>query len=120
VSDKVLATKRRIMQIKLQRAFSPEYMVEEECGIYGVPFRVESVVAYVNTGDAGVEVGQACPECVAYLGERNPERFLSISEYHAAVERNPEPVFPPMGDILRVEAEETATMHAVYAASYLT
>jgi hypothetical protein len=46
------------MQIQLQRAFSPEYMLEEECGICAVPFRVESVVAYVNTGDAGVEGGK--------------------------------------------------------------
>jgi hypothetical protein len=92
------------MQIRLQRAFSPEYMVEEECGICGVEFRVESVIAEaVTDGRRPVEVGPVCPECLAYLAERNPERFPSLADYRAAVERYPEPMFSSGDEVVRLE-----------------
>ncbi len=102
------------MQVQLQRAFSPEYMVEEECGLCGVEFRVEGVIAWTE------RARMVCPECIAYLSERNPERFPSIDEYRAAVERNPEPLFSSDDEVLRVEAEEPAAMHAAYSASYVS
>jgi hypothetical protein len=92
------------MQLQLQRAFSPEYMVEEECGICGVPFRVASVtVEAVTDGRCPVEVGPVCPECIAYLAERNPERFPSIEEFRTAVGRYPSPMFPSGDAVVRLE-----------------
>jgi hypothetical protein len=104
---------RRIMQIRLQRAFSPEYMVEEECGICGVPFRVESVmVEAVTDSRHPVEVRLACPECIAYLAERNPSAFPSIEEYRAAVERYPAPMFPSGDEVLGLEEDAFAEAFA--------
>jgi hypothetical protein len=100
---------RRIMQIRLQRAISPEEMGEKECGICGVPFRVESVTAEAV---AFVAVGLVCPECLAYLAERNPERFPSIEEYRAAVERYPAPMFPSGDEVLGLEEDAFAEAFA--------
>jgi hypothetical protein len=79
------ARKRRMMRVKLERAVSPEYMEEQDCGICEVPFSPESVIAWDE------HTRPVCPECVRYLGERNPSRFPTIEQYEAAVERNPEP-----------------------------
>jgi hypothetical protein len=97
------------MQIRLQRAFSPEEMVEKACGICGVEFRVESVTAEAV---AFVVVGLVCPECLAYLAERNPARFPSIEEYRAAVERHPEPMFSSADEVMRVEEDAFAEAFA--------
>jgi hypothetical protein len=67
-------------------------MVEEPCGICGVPFRVERVIAIAMT-DSRTDMGRTCQSCLSYLGERNPERFLSIEEYREALERYPRPMF---------------------------
>jgi hypothetical protein len=93
------------MQIRLQRAFSPEEMAETECGICGVAFYAKSVMAEaVTDGRCPVEVGLVCPECLAYLGERNPERFSRIlAEYHEAVQRYPEPMFSSGDEVVRLE-----------------
>lgn len=55
-----------------------------------------------------------------YFGERNPERFPSIEEHRAAVERYPEPMFSAEDEVLRVEEEDPHAAGKVYAASYLT
>ncbi len=88
------------MRIKLERAISPEYMEETECGLCSVAFRPESVIAW-DEGHAEV----VCPECLAYLGERNPARFPSVEEYRAAIERYPEPMYPSVEAILQLEEE---------------
>jgi hypothetical protein len=99
------------MRIKLERAVSPEYMEETECGSCEVPFRPESVVAWDE------HVRAVCPECVRYLGERNPERFPTIEEYRAAVERYPEPMYPSIEAIMELEEEDHRAGGRVLAAS---
>jgi len=110
---------RRSMRIELQRAFSLEVMREEECGICGVAFRVESVIAVALT-DENYGVGWVCPECIRYLGERNPEASSSpaLAEYRSAVERYSEPMWPSLEEIGR--AEEEGTFEEAYAASWLS
>lgn len=98
------------MIIELQRALTPE-LVEEECGLCGVRFRPESVIAWCNHAEP------ICPECVRYLGERNPERFPSIQEYRAAIERHPQPVWASVEEVMRVEAEDLDAFWKVYAES---
>ena len=108
------------MQIRLRRVLSPEELVEEQCGICGVPFRVESVAAEVTSGEAserGVEMGHGCPECIRYLGERNPERFPSIEEYRAAVECHTSPMFGSVDEVIGVE--EAGTYAEVFASSWV-
>ncbi len=102
---------RRIMRIKLERAVSPEYMEEQDCGLCERPFTPESVIAWDE------HTRPVCPDCVRYLGERNPERFPTIAQYEAAVERYPEPVFPSVEVILDLEAKDPHAVERVMAAS---
>jgi hypothetical protein len=79
--------------IELQRAWTAEVMDrEEECGICRTPFRLESVIAQATTDDR-YDMGEACPECVGYLGERNPERFPSFQVFDEALRRFPRAMF---------------------------
>lgn len=80
------------MIIELQRAFTPEEMFEEECGICGVEHRRESVIAQAAT-DGRTDMGGACPACVEMLGRRNPYRFPTLQEFEAAKRRYPEPMW---------------------------
>jgi hypothetical protein len=99
------------MRIKLERAVSPEYMEEQECGLCCQPFRPESVIAWDENTRA------ICPECVRYLGERNPARFPSIADYRAAIERHPQPMYPSVEAILELEAQDPHAGGKVLAAS---
>jgi hypothetical protein len=58
--------------------------------------------------DARVDVGNACPSCVEYLGERNPERFPSIGEYEDALQRYPKPVWPSKEDAVRAQKDDAS------------
>ncbi len=99
------------MRIKLERAVSPEYMEETECGLCGVAFRTESVIAWDE------DVRAICPDCVEYLGRRNTEGFPSIEDYRAAVKRYPEPMYPSVEALLELEAEDPHAGGRVLAAS---
>lgn len=81
------------MIIDLQRAFTPEEMGEEKCGLCRRDFRVESVRADAVT-DSHAEMGLVCRECIAYFGRANPVALPTIEEFQAFVERYPEPMFP--------------------------
>jgi hypothetical protein len=108
----ILTNQRRsTMRISLERAVSPEYMEETDCGICEVPFRPESVIAWDERSRA------MCPDCVWFLGERNPERFPSIRDYRAAVERYPEPMYPSEEAIMELEEEDHRAGGRVLAAS---
>jgi hypothetical protein len=103
--------------IELQRAFTPEDMVEEKCGVCELPFRVESVVA-VAMARGRMDSGWACESCVEYLGERNPAHFPTIAEYRAALGRYPEPIWSTEEEARRAE-ENKAAYGRAYAASWI-
>jgi hypothetical protein len=111
VSDASRAKKRRIMRITLERAVSPEYMEEQDCGMCGVRFTPEAVIAWDE------HARPVCLHCVWYLGWRNPERFPTIADYKAAVERYPEPVFPSVEVILDLEEKDPHAVEKVMAVS---
>lgn len=105
------------MIIELQRAFSPEEMYEDDCGIRGERFRVGTVIAFALTEEERLDVGRACEACVEYLGARNPEKFPTIHEYERAVRRYPEPIWPSGEEAGRAEDEDT--FDAAYKASFI-
>lgn len=47
----------------------------------------------VATAGGREDMGAACPECVAYLGRRNPERFPTIEIYRELLAMYPEPMY---------------------------
>src|SRR5215217_1582607 len=79
-------TRRRSMIIEMQRQWlAAETMrtdPEDVCGVCGRAFEEPSVVAVARTDDR-TDMGVACPECVEYLGRRNPEKFPTIEVYRA-------------------------------------
>jgi hypothetical protein len=89
--------------------------VEEECGICGLTFTLESVVAQATT-DRNY-MGQACPECVAFLGGRNPGAFPTLEEYRSAVARYPFPMYGSEEAIMA--AEDDGTFEEAYASSWI-
>jgi len=105
------------MHIALKRAVEPgEVGVEEECGICGMPFVAEAIVARVVVDD----VSNVCPSCVEYLGRRNPERYPSIGVYREANLHYPEPMFGDVGEVLLLEEAGGPSAHEVYEASWLS
>ena len=90
------------MIIRLQRqwtALDPAYInpggadLATICGMCGHAFEEPSVVAWATT-DAPGEMGLVCPECVEYLGRRNPEKFPTIEEYDELLAKYPEAMYP--------------------------
>jgi hypothetical protein len=63
------------------------------CAVCGVEFGEPSVVAVATTDDHG-EMGVVCPECVEYLGKRNPEKFPIIEEYRELLAKYPTAMYP--------------------------
>jgi hypothetical protein len=47
----------------------------------------------------------ACPGCVAYFGDQNPERFPTLAEYLAAERLYPKPLLSGIEEMCRVEEE---------------
>lgn len=80
------------MIVDIQRAFTPDEMRDQECGLCRRDFRVESVIV-TAMNDGRFEVGRVCPECIEYFGRANPEVFPSIEVYRALVERYPDPIW---------------------------
>jgi hypothetical protein len=106
-----------MLTIELRRAITPEESGEHECALCGASFRVGGVYAWPVTDDHREihDGGAACPSCVAYFRERNPERFPSLEEYEEAAASYPEPILASVEEALRLE--DAGKMGAVYAAS---
>ena len=104
------------MIVELQRAFSPEELYEDDCGICGERFRSETVIAMVSD-DSRMDLGRACPACVECLGRRGVSRFPTIEEYRAALARYPEPMWAT--DQAAARAEEDGTFAEAFEASWI-
>ncbi len=107
------------MIIELQRAFSPEEMGEEACGICDELFHVESVMAQVAAAaDCPLDMGHACRTCIEMLGRRDhPERFPTIEEYEEALRRYPEPIWVSSEEA--GDAWDEGGFHEIYEASWV-
>jgi hypothetical protein len=70
-------------------------MEQQPCGICGLPFRPQSVLAVALTddyADMACTGTLACPSCVEYLGRRNPDRFPTPEQLEEGLKRYPEPI----------------------------
>jgi hypothetical protein len=93
------------MELKLQRALCPEQISEEiPCLFCDVRFRPGSVVV-VASQEHTYEL--VCPECLAYVGRRNPERFPTWEQYEEALRRFPKPIWASQEEVNRAEREGT-------------
>lgn len=75
------------MIIELIRAHVPEDVgLDRRCGICAEGFRSTVVLAQVLT-DERMDLGEACPECVALMGCYKPEKVPTREEYEEACAR---------------------------------
>jgi hypothetical protein len=65
--------------IELYRAWIPEEMAGNVCGICGT--------------DDRHDMGAACHKCLEFLGMRRPDRFPTREIYEEALRKYPEPMF---------------------------
>jgi hypothetical protein len=105
-----------MIRVVLRRAQMPEELQEENCGICGVCFEVETVVAQI----VGAKGGSVCPPCVEYLHQRNPHAFPSTEEHEAALRRFPMPIWSSVEEAARVAVEDEAVFWRAYDAGRLT
>ena len=106
-----------MLEIKLERAFEPEMMREQPCGICGADFQPEAVLAQL----VGVhEYIPVCEPCLSNLARRAEEEVIPADwdevyrRYLAALPKYPEPVFP---SVKAVEEAEMFDLKAVEALS---
>jgi hypothetical protein len=98
------------MIIRLQRQWiedDPSYINptgETTCPMCGTPFKEPSEVAWAAT-DGWEEFGVICESCVAYLGDRNPEKYPTRLEYEALLKKYPHAMYPTAGALERDAAE---------------
>jgi hypothetical protein len=85
-----------LVKIELIRTWVPEDMREVPCILCEQPFVVDSVTATTE-----LEGQAACPSCVEYFGKRDSEKFPTIEEYEAALERHPEPLWSDEEELSR-------------------
>ena len=72
-------------------------MHEENCGICSEQFHRDSEATKL------MELGPLCPTCIGMLGRRDPEKFLTLEEFEAALQRYPAPVFATDEELHRQE-----------------
>ena len=108
------------MLIQLRRAITPEEIGERCCSLCGVSFWAGAVYAWPVGDDRQAidDDAYACEECVYYFSKRNPQRFPSLEEYRAAVERYPEPILASGEEAIRLE--DAAAWWEVYASSAIS
>ncbi len=105
------------MIIELFRAWTPEDMTEDTCGICGHEIAPASVIADLETEDR-YDCGVACSECIAYLGERSPERSPTREEYEEALRRYPRPMFES-SEALRAAAGDRDPSEIAYEEAWI-
>jgi hypothetical protein len=81
--------------------------VAQECALCGDNFCVHGVYARAGDGDMMIDDANpaACSGCVAYFGDRDPERFPTLAEYLAAERLYPKPILSGIEEMGRVEEE---------------
>jgi hypothetical protein len=105
------------MEMELKRAMEPEEVgAREECGVCSVEFTTEVVAVHVLHHDLGV----VCPECIRYLGERNPQRFPTIEEYEEANRTYTEPIYGSPEEIMALEDVDDPSVHQAYWDSWIS
>jgi hypothetical protein len=80
------------MIIELYRAWTPRDLQEDTCGACGHRVPATSVRAFLHTDDRR-DMDAACPECIEYLGRRNPEKSPTIEVYREMLQKYPRPMY---------------------------
>lgn len=100
-----------MLQIELERAMVPEDMSEQPCGICGVDFNPDAVLACLVTPH---EYLPTCEVCLSHLARRAETEAIPASsawsrvyaDYVLAVAKYPEPLFPSLKAVLEFEKND--------------
>lgn len=107
------------MIIELYRAWLPEHMHEDECGVCGHHVAPRSIIASVATDEPWWDMGFACPACIAYLGSRNPERSPTIERYLELLRQFPAPMYASQEELEAAYEDEEDPENAAYEESWV-
>lgn len=86
-----------MLEIKLERAMAPDQMEETPCGVCGLKFRPDAVVAWSADDSHCLPI---CEPCLKHLAARADVEPIPADwndvyrRYVEAVSEYPEPVFP--------------------------
>jgi hypothetical protein len=106
------------MIIELYRAWVPEHMHDDVCGVCGREVAPTSVIASVG-GDDRMDMGVACPTCIAYLGSRSPERSPTIERYLELLRQFPAPMYASQEELEAAYGDEEDPEDAAYEESWV-
>jgi len=106
------------MFIELYRAWAPEHLTEDTCGVCGHTIAPTSVIASVATDDRN-DMGVACPSCVEYLGSRSPEKSPTIEFYREMLRQFPAPMYASEEALLAAAEDYEDPSEIAYEASWL-
>jgi hypothetical protein len=88
------------MIIELYRAWTPQDLTDDVCGACGHLVPAASVSAVLHTDDRR-DMDAACPECIEYLGLRNPEKSPTIEVYREMLSKYPRPMYASEEELKR-------------------
>jgi hypothetical protein len=107
------------MIIELYRAWLPEHMHEDTCGVCGREVAPTSIIAAVATDGPGWDMGAACPACIAYLGSRAPEKCPTIERYLWLLRQFPAPMYASQEELEAAYGDEEDPEDAAFEESWV-
>jgi hypothetical protein len=117
--EQAIHEKRRSMIIEIYRAWVPEDIHEDTCGVCGQAVAPRSIIASAASDGARWDMGVACPSCIAYLGSRNPEKSPTIEYYLELLRRFPAPMYASQEELRATYGDEEDPENAAYEESWL-
>lgn len=98
-----------MLEIRLERAMAPDQMEETPCGMCGLKFRPDAVIATLAMDGDCLPV---CEPCLKHLAGRAEDAPIPADwndvyrRYVEAVSEYPEPVFPSVEALIEEEARQ--------------
>lgn len=100
-----------MLEIKLERAYEPEMMRRQPCGICGAEFQPEAVLVQL-VGDC--EHTPICEACIHLLAHRGDDENIPAAKhwndvygrYLEAAPKYPEPIFPSVEAVMEAERRD--------------
>ncbi len=107
-----------MLKITLTRAYEPEMMERQPCGVCGAEFQPEAVLAQLWTVHELIPV---CEVCLSHLSRRAEEEPIPADwndvyrRYVAALAVYTEPLFPSVDAVIEAEQRDPEGTAAIFA-----
>lgn len=98
-----------MLEITVERAYEPEMMRRQPCGVCGADFEPKAVVAQLMTD---CELPLVCEPCLENLAHRAESKDIPANwdeiyrRYLKAVPKYPEPIYPSVQAVIDAESRD--------------